>query len=112
MAEFVAPEHLATAIEAIAEINNFDRTGAGVPMVFALQRPDGRAVWVEIGAMPMLESADVEGIALRLRACSGQERFDEFIAALLADEPLDDVLAALCESIASRSTWARGARPR
>ncbi len=100
MAEFLLPDDIPRAVEAIAEIDNFDRQGSGVPMIFGLLRPDGTTTWVEIGAMPLLHVPGVEAIALRLRACDPQEHFDRFLAALLADEPLDDVLAALTRSIA------------
>jgi len=100
MAEFLPPDQIERAIEAIAEIDEVDRAGMGVPMVFELFRPDGTTTWVEIGAMPLLDVPGVDGIVMRLRAWDGQHDFDEFLGALLADQPLDDVLVALCHSIA------------
>jgi diguanylate cyclase (GGDEF)-like protein/PAS domain S-box-containing protein len=108
MAEFLAPDDVARAIEAISEINTFDRQGSGVPMVFQVIRPDGGTTWTEVGAMPLLDVPGVEGIVLRLRTYDAQERFDEFLAALLGDEPLGDVLTALTRSITS-SLWCDGA---
>jgi diguanylate cyclase (GGDEF)-like protein/PAS domain S-box-containing protein len=101
MADFMAPEDLETAADAIAEIDSFDRTGAGVPMVFGLRHADGSIRWVEIGAMPLLEVPGVEAIALRLRVFDAQKRFDDFVDRLLAGHPLEDVLMALSRSIAA-----------
>ena len=101
MARVPGPGVLEAAAEAIAEIDEIDRAGQGVPMVFELLRADGTTTWVEIGAMPLLDVPGVGGIALRLRAWDGQHEFDEFLNALLADKPIDDVLGALCQSIAA-----------
>ena len=101
MADFLSPDQLPQAVEAIAEIEQIDRTGAGVPMVFEVLQRDGTRAWVEIGAMPMLDFPGVEGIVLRLRKWGSQHHYDEFVAALLADEPLADVLVALARSIAA-----------
>lgn len=101
MADFLPPEEIALAMEAISEIDQVDREGAGVPMVFSLLRPDGERVWVEIGAMPLLDVPGVEGIVLRQQVWDAQHHFDSFVAALLADEPTPDVLGALCRSIAA-----------
>src|SRR3954451_20294813 len=87
MGEFVAPEDIPRALDAVAEIQGIDRDGAGVPMVFALLRPDGSRTWVEVGAMPLLD-LDVDAIALRLRPCDAQEYFDDFLTRLLGDAPL------------------------
>lgn len=99
MAEFLAPDQLEAAIEVISEIEQVDRGGAGVPMVFAIRRPSGEPTWVEIGAMPLLDVAGVNGIVLRLRPWDAQQHLDAYFAALLADAPLDDVLAPLVRSI-------------
>src|SRR5437764_4429564 len=45
MADFLPPDQIERAIEAIAEIEEFDRGGAGVPMVFEILRPDGDTTW-------------------------------------------------------------------
>jgi diguanylate cyclase (GGDEF)-like protein/PAS domain S-box-containing protein len=108
MADFLLPEQLAVAIEVIAEIEAVDRDGAGVPMVFGIVAPDGEPTWVEIGAMPLLDVPGVEAIVLRLRPWDAQRQLDAFLDVLLADQPLDEVLAALCRSIA-RSLEADGA---
>ena len=101
LADFLPPAEMERALEAIAEIEQFDRTGAGVPMVFEVRRGDGTTTWVEIGAMPFLDVPGIDGIALRHRDWAAQHYFDEFVAALLADEPLDDVLTALGRSLAA-----------
>ncbi len=100
MVEFLPAHQIESAIEAVAEIAEIDRTGQGVPMVFEVLRPDGATTWVEIGAMPLLDVPGVDGIAMRLRAWDGQHDFDTFLDALLADQPLDEVLVALSHSIA------------
>jgi len=101
MVEFLPPDQVELAIAAIAEIDEFDRRGGGVPMVFQLLRPDGQTSWVEIGAIPLLDVPGVDCIVLRERLWDSQHWFDEFLDALLADEPLDDVLTYLCRSIAA-----------
>ena len=99
--DFLPPDQVELAIEAIAEIDQVDRRGDGVPMVFQIRRQDGELAWVEIGAIPLLDIPGVDDlIVLRERRWDEQYWFDRFVAALLADEPLDDVLGALCRSIA------------
>jgi diguanylate cyclase (GGDEF)-like protein/PAS domain S-box-containing protein len=98
MAEFLRPDQIGLAIEAVAEIESIDRDGDGVPMVFGVIGADGVTRWVEIGAMPLLDAPGV-GIVMRLQVWDAQYSFDEFIAALLADEPLDEVLTKLSRSI-------------
>lgn len=99
IAEFLDAEELTTAITAIEEIEAINRSGAGVPMVFHVLRRDGTRRWLEVGAMPMLDEPGIEAIALRLRPQDAQQHFDDFLARLLAGEPLDEVLAALSRSI-------------
>lgn len=101
MVEFLTPEGAAEAVEVVAEIDASDRTGAGVPMVFEVVQPDGSTRWAEIGAVPLLDVPGVEGIAMRCRPWDGQRRFDDFVEALLAGEPLAVVLSRLCRSIAA-----------
>jgi diguanylate cyclase (GGDEF)-like protein len=50
--------------------------------------------------MPFLDHPDVDAIVLRLQRWDASHHFDDFLAALLADEPLPVVLGALCRSIA------------
>lgn len=100
IAEFLESAELVTAIEAIEEMEAFNRSGAGVPMVFHVLKRDGSRRWLEIGAMPMLDEPGIEAIALRLRPQDAEKHFDDFLARLLRDEPLDEVLTALAHSIA------------
>ncbi len=108
MIEFLTPAGITQAVAVVAEIDASDRTGAGVPMVFEIVQPSGSTTWVEIGAIPMLDLPGVDGIALRCRPWSGQKHFEDFLASLLADEPLDAILVRLCRSIAT-SLQASGA---
>ena len=101
MVEFLPPDQVELAIAAIAEIDEVDREGAGVPMVFQVLRPDGEISWVEIGAIPLLDVPGVDCIVLRQRLWDSQHWFDEFLDALLADEPLGDVLTPLCRAVAA-----------
>ena len=101
MAEFLAPESIELAIAAISEIEDHDREGQGVPIVVGVYRKDGSTAWVEVGAIPLLDVPGVHGIAMRERLWDAQYYFEEFVSALLADEPLDDVLTALARSIAT-----------
>src|SRR3954466_3473668 len=101
MAEFLPPGEIDKAIEAISEIDHFDRSGAGVPMVFEVLQPDGGTRWIEIGAMPLIDIPGIEGIVLRHRAWDSQFHFDAFVALLLADEPVGPALDSLLRSIAA-----------
>ncbi|HEV3227487.1 MAG TPA: PAS domain S-box protein [Acidimicrobiales bacterium] len=102
MIEFLPPDQVELAVAAIGEIESVDRDGDGVPMVFQIRRADGELAWVEIGAIPLLDVPGLDAaIVLRERVWDGQYWFDKFVGALLADEPLDDVLSALCRSIAA-----------
>jgi diguanylate cyclase (GGDEF)-like protein/PAS domain S-box-containing protein len=101
MAEFLPPGEIDKAIEAISEIDHFDRSGAGVPMVFEVLQPDGGTRWVEIGAMPLLDVPGIDGIVLRHRAWDSQFHFDAFVALLLSDEPVERALDSLLRSIAA-----------
>lgn len=100
IAEFLDSDELETAVAAIEEIEGFNRSGAGVPMVFRVLKRDGSRRWLEIGAMPMLDEPGIEAIVLRMRPQDAQQHFDDFLARLLAGEALEDVLAALANSIA------------
>ena len=100
--DFLPPDQVELAIAAISEIEQVDRQGDGVPMVFQIRRADGELGWVEIGAIPLLDVPGVEDlIVLRERRWDEQYWFDKFVGTVLADEPLDDVLGALCRSIAT-----------
>src|SRR5947209_15012448 len=55
MVDFLPADQVELAIAAIAEIEQVDRDGAGVPMVFQIRRADGSLAWVEIGAIPLLD---------------------------------------------------------
>jgi diguanylate cyclase (GGDEF)-like protein/PAS domain S-box-containing protein len=100
IADFLPDDQLALAVEAIDEIRRVNRIAAGVPMVFGLRTPDGGTSWVQVGAM-LLALPGSDDMVLRLQVWDAQHHFDEFMALLLADQPLDDVLAALCRSIAA-----------
>jgi len=101
MIEFLTPDGAQLAVQVVSEIDEEDRTGAGVPMVFEVLRADGTAAWVEVGALPLLDDPAVDGIALRFRPWDSQHSLDRFVAQLLADEPLADVLASLSRAIAA-----------
>lgn len=101
IAEFLEGDQLALAIEGLAEIESSDRTGAGVPIVFAIRRPDGGQTFVEVGAMPLLDVPGLDVIALRLRAFTAEHHREEFLAQLLAGASLADSLVPLCRSIAA-----------
>lgn len=101
MAEFLTPVGLDEAIATLAEIDASDRDGSGVPMVFEILQADDTTLWVEVGAIPLLDVPDAEGIVLRCRPWSGQRHFEDFLTSLLADEPLPEVLTRLSRSIAT-----------
>lgn len=100
MSEFLPPDQIPVAVGVLAELQETNRMGVGVPMVFELLRPDGTTSWAEIGAMPLLDVPGMDAIALRLRRWDAQHQVDEFVSALLADEPLPQVLGSLAHAIA------------
>ena len=100
IAEYVPPDQLTLAIETIDEITHANRRAVGVPMVFGVRRHDLSTSWVQVGAFLLGLPGD-DSIVLRLQVWDSQHHFDEFITSLLADQPLDEVLAALCRSIAA-----------
>ncbi len=101
MTEFLTPEGIADALEVLAEIDDDDRGATGVPMVFEILQPDGSTAWAEIGAIPLLDVPEVEGIALRCRPWGGQRLLEQFIDSLLVDAPLAEVLGHLCKAVAA-----------
>lgn len=101
VAEFLPPGQLELSAEAITEIVTRDQAGSGVPVVFATYRPDGSTMWVEVGALPLLEVPGVEGIVLRHRSWESEHYFDEFVSALLGGADLPEVLTPLARSLAS-----------
>jgi diguanylate cyclase (GGDEF)-like protein/PAS domain S-box-containing protein len=108
MVEFLPEDQVETAIQAVAEIDEFDRIGAGVPITFAISRPDGERAWFDIGAMPFLDVPEIDLIALRLRPWDAEHHMAEFLTTLLTAPSLDAVLGPLSRSIAA-SLQAAGA---
>lgn len=105
--EFLREDQIDLAAEALAEVELGGQRGAGVPMVFALRRPDGGSRWVEIAAASFLDRPDIDAIALKVRSWDSQHHLAEFLVALLEEPDLDAVLAPLVRSIAA-STDAAG----
>lgn len=99
--EFLTDEGLLQAFHTLAEIQVRDRSGESVPMVFEIKQPDGGTIWIEVGAIPLLDMPGAEGIVLRCRPWTGQRHFEDFLDSLLSDEPLPEILTRLCRSIAS-----------
>lgn len=100
MSEFLSPDQLEVAVEALAEMSSVDPYGQGIPIVFALTRPDGSQAWVEVGAMPLLDVPGVEGVVLRHRRWQGQHDTDRVLASLVAGDDLSHVLGLVCTAIA------------
>lgn len=100
-ADFLPEHELLLAAEALHEIDAGNRSGDGVPLVFAIRQPDGGTRWVEIGAMPFLDDPGLGVIALRVRPWDSQHHLADFLVALLEPPSLDVVLAPLVRSIAS-----------
>jgi len=106
--EFLLDDQIDLAAEALAEVELDDQRGAGVPMVFALRRPDGGCRWVEIAATSFIDEPGINGVALKVTSWEPQHHLAEFLVALLEEPKLDAVLAPLVRSIAA-STGALGA---
>ena len=71
-----------------------------MPTPYKILRDDGAVTWQAIGAVPMLDHDEVQGIVLYHLPWDAQVHFDEFLSALLAGDPLDAVLTDLGRSLA------------
>jgi diguanylate cyclase (GGDEF)-like protein/PAS domain S-box-containing protein len=98
--DLLPPDQVAVAIEGVSEVDTVNRTADGVPMVFEVLRPDGSRNPVEVAALPVVDLAGDDIIALRVRPFESQHHFDGFLAAMLDGRPLDELLEPLCRSIA------------
>ena len=101
MVEFLPPDQVDTAVAAVAEIDQLDRIGAGVPITFAISNPDGGRSWVEVGAVPFLDDPTLDFIALRVRPWDAEHHLAEFLTALLTAPSLLHVLEPLASHVAA-----------
>jgi len=97
--DFTRPDAVDSAIQSLADLAAHDDLGIGVPTVFPVLGPDGRASWWAIGAAPLLDDPDVAATALWFMPWSAQLLFDESLASLTAGAPLDEVLDHLGPAI-------------
>lgn len=97
--EFTPPEHVERALISIGELAESDELGIGVPTVFPIVRPDGSLTWHAVGAVPLLDDPDVEATTFFFLPWDAQLHFDDSLSALLAGEPLAQVLTHLATSI-------------
>lgn len=98
--EFLPPDQVESAISSMADLGRADEIGIGVPVPFAILRVDGTRTWQQIGAVPLTDDPDVQGITFFYIPWDSHHHLDQFMAALLADDPLDVVLEHLARSIA------------
>lgn len=98
--DFLPPEHLESAMTSMADLNRADEIGIGVPVPFPILRPDGSHTWQQVGAVPLADDPDVDGMTFFFIPWDSHHHLDRFMAALLADEPLPEVLGHLARSIA------------
>jgi diguanylate cyclase (GGDEF)-like protein/PAS domain S-box-containing protein len=101
MVEFLPPDQVDTAVAAVAEIDQLDRIGAGVPITFAISTPAGGRTWVEVGAVPFLDEPDLDFIALRVRPWDAEHHLADFLTALLTAPSLVHVLEPLAAHVAA-----------
>ncbi len=100
MAEFIASDDVAMAIEAVAEIQGEELLAdEGVPLVLALVRADGTRVQVEIGAENLLDVPGVAAISLRVRPYDSQRYLERFLIDLAAGAPMHPNLELLIQSL-------------
>ena len=69
-----------------------ERGDFGLPMVWALRRPDGQVVQLEVGAQLYYDEPDFDGIVLRLRPYDSQRCFEDFVASLARLESVERTL--------------------
>ena len=101
MVEFLPPDQIEVAIQAVAEIDAFDHIGAGVPITFAISNPEGGRTWVEVGAVPFLDEPALDFIALRVRPWDAEHHLADFLTALLTAPSLEHVLGPLSCNVAA-----------
>ena len=101
MAEFLPPDQLSLAVEAISEVEMLGRRPEGVPIVFNIRKANGDLGVVEIGGVGFRDVPEIDGTVVRLRDFTAQHHLDEFFAALVAEEPLEVMLSSLVRSIAA-----------
>ena len=99
--EFLPPDQVDDAIASVGDLVAHEVVGLGVPPVYQILRPDGTGTWRAIGAVPLLDDADVAGVPMYFMAFDGQLYLDESLAALLAGQPLARVLDLLARSMAA-----------
>jgi diguanylate cyclase (GGDEF)-like protein/PAS domain S-box-containing protein len=97
--DFLPPDQIESAISSMQDLGRADEIGIGVPVPFAILRGDGSRTWQQIGAVPLTDDPDVEGITFFYMPWDSHHHLDQFMAALLADEPLAVVLGHLAQSI-------------
>lgn len=98
--DFLPPDQIESAMSSMAELGRADEIGIGVPVPFAILRADGTVTWQQIGAVPLSDD-DVEGLTFYFIPWDAHHHLDQFMAALVADAPLREVLGHLARSIAS-----------
>ncbi len=98
--DFLPPDQVESAINSMADLGRADEIGIGVPVPFAIMRADGSLTWQQIGAVPLTGDPDVEGITFFYIPWDSHHHLDQFMASLLADDPLEAVLEHLARSIA------------
>ena len=67
----------------------------GLPMVWAIRRPDGKTVHLEVGAQPYHDDPTFDGIVLRLRPYDSQRAFEDFVASLARLESVERTLGSI-----------------
>jgi len=98
--DFLPPDQIESAINSMSDLGRADEIGIGVPVPFAILRADGSLTWQQVGAVPLVDDPEVEGITFFYIPWDSHHHLDLFMAALLADEPLAVVLEHLARSIA------------
>lgn len=99
--DFLPPDQIEAAINSMADLGRADEIGIGVPVPYPIIRSDGTHTWQAIGAVPLADDPDVEGLTFYFLPWDTHHHLDRFMAALLADEPLPVVLEPLSMSIAA-----------
>ncbi len=100
MADFIAPDDVAMAIEAVAEIEGeVSEADEGVPMVFCLIRADGSMMHAETGAANFLGVPELGVISLRLRPYDSQRHLEHFLTSLVGGASIESNLMLLVRSL-------------
>jgi diguanylate cyclase (GGDEF)-like protein len=92
-ADYLDPASVQLAWQLIEEQDV--RGDFGLPMVWAVRRPDGGTVHLEVGAHLYFDEPGFDGMVLRLRPYDSERCFEHFVASLARLESIERTLGSI-----------------